>query len=297
MTAGEHGLCGFVINTIDIADRNSSMFFKRVLDGMRDELARHGFDLVIFPGPSGEDMLDYLRRVVERRHIDGVAIAETLSNDPRINYLSMSGIPFVTFGKSGTPGPYTWVDIDFPGMVRDAVSRFHAKGHRKIAISVPRLDLDLYYSNACYVEYQAAIAELGLEFRPDYVFISGENMRDNGWKIAQTIVDMADPPTAIVNLDDEISPGISESLIKLNRVPGQDLAILGVVPEPQAGMQPSFIGGYWFNLEGIGHAIATNLLSSIAHTRDSSRGAPGNVVYPLTYLDGESAAFGPRSLA
>jgi DNA-binding LacI/PurR family transcriptional regulator len=75
------------------------LFFP-LADGIQSSLAHHALDLVLVQGRSDQGELGQVRRMVERRVVDGLILAVTLRHDPRIDYVAKQSFPFVAFGRS-----------------------------------------------------------------------------------------------------------------------------------------------------------------------------------------------------
>lgn len=67
------------------------------------EAARFDYDVVLIP--TGEGEMAALERVVQRRKVEGVLLAQWGEEDPRIRFLSDQGVPFGILGA--LPGKYT----------------------------------------------------------------------------------------------------------------------------------------------------------------------------------------------
>ena len=85
------------------------------------------------PNPTKENVWSYTRR-----RLIPTFWAAVQSVDPRIELLKSAGIPLVTPGRSGTSDDHTWIDLDFEGTVTVALERLIARGHRRIAVTLPK---------------------------------------------------------------------------------------------------------------------------------------------------------------
>jgi DNA-binding LacI/PurR family transcriptional regulator len=166
-----------VIETDNPDALGGNNFFIVLADAMQGVMAERGYDLVLLPCRRAANPLDFLRRVVRRGIVDAVVISATRREDPRIEFLLRSGLPFLTLGRSETPGDYAWIDLDFEGVARTSVERLVALGHRRIAVAVPDDDTNLthiYRSTAARV-----LAEQGIP--PDPALVLSAGARRAGW--------------------------------------------------------------------------------------------------------------------
>ena len=78
------------------------------------------------------------RRVLRGRHLDGVAVAASVVDDPVVALLRKERLPFVLIGRHPDPA-VAYVDADNRGGSRAAVAHLVAHGRRRIAtIAGPR---------------------------------------------------------------------------------------------------------------------------------------------------------------
>ena len=91
----------YPLTTNDISDP----LFLDVVGGMTTRLDKAGFDLLIISAMPGEEMRPYVR-MIEGRRVDALIVARTLMHDPRLEYLSERGYPFVAYGRSEITKPY-----------------------------------------------------------------------------------------------------------------------------------------------------------------------------------------------
>ena len=140
---GNTNVVGFVIENASEGMMQGDLFFIRVLDGMQSVLTEHGLSLVALMTPSGQEPEAYLRQIVARRFTDAIVLSATRREDPRISFLAEQNVPFATLGRSLTDGGQPWFDLDFEELIKDAMTRLVALGHRKIALALPKTDLNL----------------------------------------------------------------------------------------------------------------------------------------------------------
>ncbi|MER8103759.1 LacI family DNA-binding transcriptional regulator [Kitasatospora sp. NPDC094016] len=107
--------------------------------------------------------------LVAARQVDGLVLADVLDDDPRIGHVVRTGLPFVTFGRTGPGQPQHWVDIANDTAMAVVVRHLAALGHRRIGY-VGRAE-DLPWMAARRAGFLAEAARLGLSAvtaaRPD----------------------------------------------------------------------------------------------------------------------------------
>ncbi len=157
---GATNTIGFVIETGHPAHQAGDQFFYVVLDAMNLYLAEQRYDLVVLPCHSADDPVEFLSRVIARGIVDALVMTATRRVDHRIAQLAKSKLPFMTLGRSETPGNYSWIDLDFEGVARRSVEEVVKLGHRRIAVGLPDNDVALgYHYKAGYLK---GLAEAGI---------------------------------------------------------------------------------------------------------------------------------------
>lgn len=282
---------GFILNSNSVSNRNAAVLYFDIINGVQQELYRHGLDLIVLTGASGEEMPDYVKRIAARKIVDGLILAETKPQDERIAVLYKSNIPFISFGRSDTEGDYPWLDVDFPGMASDAVDRLAAKGHRKIAMSYGAIDL--FYTQRFFESYKASLLRNGIDFQEDYVFVTDGTVQD-GYALSRKIIEMPDPPTAIINLYGTTNPGLYKGLNEFGLNPGKDIAIVGHINDVVVGPLMPALSGYSFDPVPLGKYLACMLVGAIPAYNHKASDAPKSHIFPMSYLERDSDSHPPR---
>lgn len=171
-------------------------YFSMILESFQREAEKYGYDITFINHAIAGKKTTYLKHV-EYRNLDGIAIITADFEDPEIIELARSGHPVVTVDyvlegcaavlSDNTRGP------------DEIVHYLHKMGHRKIAF---------IYGDHTYVtqerlgSFHGACIRLGINVPDEYV-VSGHyhDIEDCGRKTAQ-LLDLPDPPTAIIFPDD-----------------------------------------------------------------------------------------------
>ncbi|WP_175907076.1 substrate-binding domain-containing protein [Burkholderia sp. BCC1640] len=204
--------------------------FGEVVAGITERLGERNLDFIIAAArPNAE--LDSYRRLVDGRLVDGLIVARTLVDDPRLAYLRSNAFPYVAYGRTQAAEPYAWFDFDNEAGARDAVRRLIGFGHRRIAmISAP---LSLNFAMQRRAGYLAALREAGIEPDPA-LLVECPFTRDGGQQGAQALLAQAERTTALL-VDNNISGGGAfRALVDSGLRLGRDMSLIvydGVPPE------------------------------------------------------------------
>ncbi len=284
---GRTGVIGFMMQTGHEITGQGDSFFMSVFDGVQTVLSRHHLDLVALLCSSDENAADYLRRMVARGFADGLIISSTQRIDPRIAFLAERKVPFATLGRSTTDAGQPWLDIDFETMGREAVNRLVAKGHRRIAITLPRDDTNLghIFRNAA----EAALHAHGLALDPALIVRSSPS-ESGGYAIARTLLAGDPRPTAVVLVNESVSTGLYRGLNEAGYRPGRDIAIIGRENPATRFLSPT-LTSFRQSLRDLGIALGEALLASMPAYADIYPFGIVRKVWPIELVPGESDAF------
>ena len=282
---------GFMIQLGPDGASSNDYFFMGVFDGMQSVLGKFGLDLLVLPCASDQDPYTYLQRFVSRSAVDGMVLASTRQVDRRIELLQSSHIPFVTLGRSSTGKGYSWIDLDFEGAAGDLIDRFVAKGHRRIAVTIPQGEIN--FGPVFLRAYRDTLEKHGIAFDPSLVFETDRH-EDSGDGIVDAMLKMDSPPTAILLIYELTAIGIYRRLREHGLTPGQDFAVAAFRDEPTVRFLSPSLTCYALSLPDLGKSLAHALLGQIP---PYSKSFPQGVVQmhtPMFLKAGESDACSPK---
>src|SRR5215469_13202801 len=103
LRTGRSGTIGIVVPS---EQGTFDQFFLAMLAAIGPLLSRAGLDLVLMGAPPVKAEMHAYRHLVEHHRVDGILLARTRRDDPRISYLLEHGVPFIAHGRSETPGSF-----------------------------------------------------------------------------------------------------------------------------------------------------------------------------------------------
>jgi DNA-binding LacI/PurR family transcriptional regulator len=288
------GVTGMIAWIIPINQKKSlaDTIFMTVLDGLRVCLAEQKRDLLVLLSGPEEDPYAFMRRVAERRIADGLIIADTQRIDPRIDYLIEKKIPFVAFGRSLSGGAHPWIDLDFEGVADAAIARFVDHGHRRIALATTRDEIN--YGYVFDLAYRQALARHGIAIEEELV-LRVENSEDGGYEFGGRLMEMRDPPTAALLVNEYMVVGLYRRLREAGLAPGSDLSIIGFQEEPSAHFLSPRVTCFRSALRGLGARLGESLIAAI-QGNGAGTSAPVQEVWPMELVAGESDGPVPQGM-
>ncbi len=213
---------GFILPVL--SPRNSDPYFNELLVGIANEATAQGFDLLVSTCTPGPEEIQAYGRLLTSHRVDGMVIAQPRQQDARINLLLEKQIPFVVIGTPNLQRNFLLVSDDATTGAQLVVNHLVAQGHQKIALvnTPPELAFSLEY----LVGLQKAMLEAGNAVDENYL-TACEISQKGGYQAAQMLLNLADPPTAIVTADDVIALGVMAAVQDHGLQIGQDIAVTG----------------------------------------------------------------------
>lgn len=284
LRSGTTNTIGFVVETGSPANQESGEFFFVLLDALHLYLAGRGYDLMILPCHSADDPAEFLGRLVSRGLVDAVVITATRRQDRRIEMLTRSTLPFLTLGRSETPGTYPWIDLDFDGVARKSVAELVAHGHRRIGLALPASDamLGYHYRRG----YEAALAEAGIALDEGLIFrnpISEAGGFALGLQLAEA------QPTAVMLCSEVATVGLYAGLDRAGLMPGPDMSIITFRENPQLRFLSPAPATFRVDVSAVGRMIGERVLALLQGSPETrAEAARAQILVPMDYLPGAS---------
>jgi LacI family transcriptional regulator len=199
-------------------------FVSQLLQGLGEALSKRQWDLLVTQADSASNELAYIERTVRSGRVGGLVISRPLKNDPRIKLLLDLKFPFVVHGRTASSADYAWYDVDGAEAFVTAVNHLVALGHSRVAfVGAP---LQFAFAQDRLNGYQLAIKANGLNTDEDLIQIA--DFSDDGGEIATNmLLDLPNPPTAIVCVSDTMAFGALAAIRARGFLPGINISVIG----------------------------------------------------------------------
>ncbi|PTR35118.1 LacI family transcriptional regulator [Luteibacter sp. OK325] len=236
-------------------------FFLDMLVGVNDAMDAGGYQVIIASARSVETELDVFKRLISKQRIDGLLFGRTRRHDERIAYLLEHDVPFVTFGRSQTSDDYPYVDIDRFVVGRAGCARFITLGHRRIAlIHTPEY---LMLSHFEHEGYKEALHAAGIAY-DETLCVEAAMAEEDGARAARRLLELPDPPTAIVCGHDFIAMGAMRAIAETGRTPGLDVGVIGADNHPFGSYVQPALTTFSADTQHAGKRMAEMLLERLS---------------------------------
>lgn len=195
------------------------------------------YHLLTFTHPDNNPMAVY-DELIQSGRVDGFVIADTIQDDPRIQYLIRQKFPFVSFGRANPSWQFHWVDTDGQAGMRIGTDYLLEIGHRRIAfLGWPRDSLSGNYRLA---GYKSALQAADIAIRDDYIIHNDyeRNSIERAFK-AWHDLPVNEQPTAIVAVADYVAVAAMRTAEQFGYRAGETISIVGFDDAPfVAYLQP-----------------------------------------------------------
>jgi len=245
----------------------------RFLHAVADAARGYGYHLVLFTPEDDADELSAYAAMHHTGTVDGFVLNETDHGDQRPAWLGRRGIPFAMFGRTDADDDgHPWVDVDNEAGTAGAVAHLVARGHRRIAfVGWP--------VGSATGDYRAAgwargLQEAGLAADPTLDVRCLDGVEPAARAFAP-LLDLADPPTAVVAASDALALGCLQGARDRGREVGApadgaaDRSRLGVVgfdDTPAARHVTPPLSSVRQPLEQAGREVVAALVSALGRT-------------------------------
>lgn len=194
--------------------------------GVVTALASSPYDLAIYDVESADRQQRAFRLLADAHRTDGLLVISLIPPDEEVRRLRAAGIPCVLIDArhDGLPG----VVIDDVAGGELATQHLLDLGHRQIAfIGDKPVDPFRFHSSRDRTRgYERALTAAGVPIRPEYVR-AGTHSRDVARSIADELLRLPEPPTAVFAASDVQALGVLEAARNLGiDVPGE-LSVIG----------------------------------------------------------------------
>ena len=202
--------------------------FAALLSGASEVLSSHGYFGLSVVLPAGDEEMPEFGRFLAGRLADGVILARTRTDDPRVALLQQQGIPFITHGRTQRNAAHAWVDADNELAFFLAASRLVQLGHRRIAfINGPA---GMTFAALREQGFRRAVAEHGLN-PADCPVRHGEVQASSGAQLAAKLL-AADSRgggrvSALLCATDSIALGALHAIRQAGLTAGRDISVIG----------------------------------------------------------------------
>lgn len=237
----------------------SHEFFSHILESVKAEAERAGYDITFISSDIGSFKMDYYEHA-RYRNCDGVVIASVDFTDPAVVRLASSEIPTVTIDYVFNNRTAVLSDnvLGTERLVRYAYSM----GHRKIAFIHGEITA---VTQKRMASFRKTCAELGMSVPEDYIVPAVFHDPRSSGLATRKLMALKDRPTCILYPDDYSYIGGMNELEKQGVSVPDDVSVMGYDGIPLASVLRPRLTTYRQPAEKIGMEAAKRLIEQIEH--------------------------------
>ncbi len=197
------------------------------LRGVDTVLAESEYDFIIYNVETVARRDACFREILRQERVDGLLIITLPPTDEEVARLKQANIPTVLV--DGDHPQISHVMIDDVAGGYQATRHLLDLGHRKIGYISDLLQESPFGFRPVadrYQGYRNALADAGIEFRPEY-HRQGELSRREASRLAHELLTLPDPPTAIFAYSDTQAFGVLRAAQNLDLKVPEQLSIIG----------------------------------------------------------------------
>ncbi|WJY20149.1 substrate-binding domain-containing protein [Fontisubflavum oceani] len=252
---------GLVLNAGGDAEHRP--FLTDFLDGISRAASEESWTLSVATAHDVEDEVATMARLIDERKVDGFILPRTRLHDARIDLLRDLDVPFVLFGRTADPTGCAWYDISGEDAMTAAVQRLAHRGHRRIGFINGALEYT--YAGLREGGYRAGLADARLPFDPA-LMVDGATTMAEGEVQGECLLDLAEPPTAIVCALDLAALGVYRAAARRGLRIGPDLAVISYDGIPEGATATPPLTTYAVDSRAAGARLAKLLFARIRGT-------------------------------
>ncbi len=241
-------------------------FFPMVLRGLSEGAHEKHFALQMTTGQSEDEIYEGVVQMVQGGRVDGIVLLYSKVEDRVIMYLKERNFPFVLIGK---PFKYTeeitHVDNDNFRATVEVTNYLLGLGHDRIGFIGG--DLDLVVTVERLLGYEKALRDSGIELRNEYV-IHEEFLREGGREAINELMQVNDPPTALVVADDLMALGVLNTLDEMGISVPDDISIVSFNNIMLAEMSRPPLTTVDINIFDLGYEASKSLIQKIENPKE-----------------------------
>ena len=198
--------------------------FLELLAGLNTLAAENGYDILISAATNFNQELKTYERLIGEAQVDGLVIMGIQPQDERLEYLTTKKFPFVAYGRSDITLEYPYVDVDGAAGITTAIRYLAELGHKEIAYITP--PKGLMCTRQRWEGYVRGMEENHLIINKEYVLEGGFSERA-GQISTHLLMDLPNPPTAILTSNDICAFGAMRALQMRGFQSGKDISVIG----------------------------------------------------------------------
>jgi LacI family transcriptional regulator, galactose operon repressor len=290
LAAGRTDILGLVI-PMGVSALFTDPYFPLLIQGISSACIVHDLSVMLWlADPEFERRT--IRQILQGGLIDGVLVASALIDDPVIEALAKSNMPFVLVGRYPSNGQISYVDVDNRNGAREMVAHLLRLGYRRVAtISGPK---NMIAGAERLQGYSTALRDRRMTQDPNLI-VEGDFTEEGGHAAMQHLLPLT--PDAVFAASDAMAVGALRALRDANKRVPEDIALVGFDDMPFATRTDPPLTTVRQPIQRAGSVAVDTLIDLVAHpdspprriilpTELVIRASCGSALHPQTFYVG-----------
>jgi LacI family transcriptional regulator len=204
----------------------TTAYMGEILRGVSGAAERLNYGLMLYTqgAVDHEQRTSYYLSLLNNAMVDGVLMAVPHDYEVIVDELKSHDLSYVIIDHHSDAESEPSVTATNRKGLHDAMRYLLALGHRRIGFITGRMDF--VCSHERLQGYYDSLAEVGLQTDPALVR-EGDFTQPAGFQQAQALLELPEPPTAIVASNDVMAFGAMDAVKNSGLTVGQDISIIG----------------------------------------------------------------------
>ena len=172
-----------------------------------------------------KEEINYYHDLINSNQADKFIFYRTKQKDLRIELLQKNKINFLSWGRSKNYKDYAWIDMDNHKSIELLMSRLLKYGHKKIALINVHQSFNYGYQRK--QAYEKMLKKNNMIVNKDYYQESLTATINNGISLTKFLLDLKNPPTAIICSLDKFFIGCLQECKNRNLSVGKNVSVVG----------------------------------------------------------------------
>jgi DNA-binding LacI/PurR family transcriptional regulator len=203
--------------------------FSERLNGVVSVLSRSAYDLLIYNIDTPELRRNFFHHLPPREHVDGTLLLSLPPSDAEAALLGEAETPVVLIdSEHPLLDGFHQICVDDVKGGEIATQHLIDLGHRRIGFIGDVVDTPFHFTSSRdrHRGYQNALRAADVPVCPEY-YAEGEHGRRSARELAERMLSLSVPPTAIFAASDTQAVGVLEAARNLNLCVPDDLSVVG----------------------------------------------------------------------
>lgn len=257
-----------------------------LIGGIGEILQSTDYRLYIHPTLEREGALMEIEAAIRSHQMDGVILMHVEPQDPRVELLRRSEIPFALIGRCDDCEGLTYVDADVEAVIDLAVKHLLELDHRKIGMFGERGKASI--THRLVTGFKKSILSSGLTFYEEFNVEFADDPNEMDAVISQ-VLSSDHRPSAVFAVSDLAVLGTYKVAGRLGlRIP-TDLAVIGYADSPIYPFLSPPCSAAFSGARDLGKTAAELLLAKLVDNSEE----PAQILIPPQLIARESTEFRP----